>query len=105
MDTRAHHLGPREYGPFPAIEHRQLLNRHLRFALRVVVPDKDAARCMASASISAGSRKPQVAIRAQSRPGANVYEQDCQAGATLAPTADRSCGQAGNQVVVLEQAE
>ncbi len=24
MDTCAHHVGPREYGPFPAIEHRQL---------------------------------------------------------------------------------
>src|SRR5215217_3834472 len=27
MDTCAHHVGPREYGPFPAIEHRQLFTQ------------------------------------------------------------------------------
>ena len=27
MDTCAHHVGPREYGPFPTIEHRQLFTQ------------------------------------------------------------------------------
>jgi hypothetical protein len=27
MDTCAHHVGPREYGPFPAIEHQQLFTQ------------------------------------------------------------------------------
>src|SRR5215216_2730510 len=27
MDTCAHHVGPREYRPFPAIEHRQLFTQ------------------------------------------------------------------------------